>query len=398
MTKAIRTAIGVLVILALSGLAWLAFQPTQRPQARARLEAPQARSDLSGFARALAPRSFTFPADHGPHPNYQTEWWYYTGNVQDQLGRAFGYQFTIFRRALTAEPITRASSLATNQLYFAHFALTDINGQQHVAGEKFSRGAGGLAGACARGSDTPCPDGISFHAFIEDWSVIALDEIGDVVRIRAAHENHQLDLTLRSIKPIVLHGDRGHSPKSSEPGNASFYYSFTRLQTEGQLRFDGTSFAVSGLSWMDHEWSTSALGANAVGWDWFSIQLDDQRELMLFQIRNADGTLEPASTATFVEANGQTIHLTGNDFRLEPQAHWRSPHSGGEYPVRWRIHIPSRQIDLTVEARAADQEMNVSIVYWEGAISVSGAIQGRPVRGHGYLEMTGYAESINGRF
>lgn len=398
MMKTLRAAAGGLVVLALGALAWLALQPAQRTPVSARIDSLPADPDIGSFARALEPRPFMFPADHGPHPEYQTEWWYYTGNLQDAQGRAFGYQFTIFRRALTAELVTRASSLASNQVYFAHFALTDINARRHVAAEKFSRGAGGLAGACARGAALPCEDDTAFRAFIENWSVIALDDEGSHVRIRAAHDTHQIDLTLRAIKPVVLHGDRGHSPKSTEPGNASFYYSFTRMQTQGELVFDGNTFAVTGSSWMDHEWSTSALGEKALGWDWFSIQLDDQRELMLFQIRNADGSLEPASSGTLIDAASRTTRLTPADFTLTPEARWRSPVSGGEYPVRWRIRIPARDIDLTVEARAPEQEMNVSIIYWEGAISVSGTIQGQPVRGQGYLEMTGYAQSINGRF
>ncbi len=396
--KTVRIVMSLAGAVALAALAALALQPGQRPLASARIEVAQADLGLSGYARAFEPRPFVFPADHGPHPEYQTEWWYYTGNLQDAAGRQFGYQFTIFRRALTAEPITRASSLASNQLYFAHFALTDINAQQHTAAEKFSRGAGGLAGACARDAAISCNDDASFRAFIEDWSVTALDDAGNTVRILARHANHRLDLTLRAVKPAVLHGDRGHSPKGTQPGNASFYYSFTRMQTEGEVSFDGNKFSVTGLSWMDHEWSTSALGENALGWDWFSIQLDDQRELMLFQIRNADGSLEPASSGTLIDAAGQTTRLTLADFTLEPQTVWRSPTSGGEYPQRWRIRIPTHEIDLTVEARTPAQEMNVSIVYWEGAIQVSGTIQGQPVRGQGYLEMTGYAQSINGKF
>jgi len=396
--KSVRIAAVLAGAVALAMLAWLALQPAQRPLASARIDSAPIATDIGNFARAFEPRPFVFPADHGPHPEFQTEWWYYTGNLQDAAGRQFGYQFTIFRRALTAEAMSRASSLASNQLYFAHFALTDINARQHVAAEKFSRGAGGLAGACARGAAIPCNDDASFHAFIEDWSVTALDDQGNTMRIIARHDNHHVELTLRAIKPVVLHGDRGHSPKGAEPGNASFYYSFTRMETEGDVVFDGTRFAVAGSSWMDHEWSTSALGGNALGWDWFSIQLDDQRELMLFQIRNADGSLEPASSGTLIDAAGQTTRLTLADFTLEAQDRWRSPVSGGEYPVRWFIRIPAQQIELTVEARAPEQEMNVSIVYWEGAIRVTGTAGGRAVSGQGYLEMTGYAQSINGKF
>ncbi|MGQ9903035.1 MAG: lipocalin-like domain-containing protein [Anaerolineae bacterium] len=394
-TRIAVSAVGA-VILAL--LVWLAIQPPQRPQASARIDSLPVNPTIDGFARAFEPRPFVFPADHGPHPEYQTEWWYYTGNLQDASGRQFGYQFTIFRRALTAEPITRVSSLASNQLYFAHFALTDIGARRHIAAEKFSRGAGGLAGACAHGSAIACDDSPSFRAFIENWSVTALDDEGNAFRILARDKDHHIDLTLRAVKAVVLHGDRGHSPKGLEPGNASFYYSFTRLETEGKVVLDANEFSVTGLSWMDHEWSTSALGENALGWDWFSIQLDDQRELMLFQIRNSDGSLEPASSGTLIDADGKTIPLTLADFTLEARDTWRSPVSGGEYPVRWIIRIPEQDIELTVEARAPEQEMNVSIVYWEGAIRVTGTAGGQAISGQGYLEMTGYAQSIKGKF
>ena len=400
MTRIARTLAAAAGIVALGGLAWLALQPVQRPESRASVSGLQSDADTSRYARAYEPRSFRFPDDHSPHPQFQTEWWYYTGNVQDAGGRQYGYQFTIFRRALTPDPVTRTSSLASTQLYFAHFALTDVAGNQHVEAEKFSRGAGGLAGACAAGSATPCEDETSFRAFIENWSVTALDAAGDQVRIVAHHEDRSLDLTLRSLKPAVAHGDRGLSAKSLEPGNASYYYSFTRMHTHGRLAIGGAEFEVTGASWMDHEWSTSALGAGALGWDWFSIQLDDQRELMLFQIRNAGGSLEPASSATWVEADGTTTPLAVSDFSLEPDPsrRWRSPATGAEYPLRWRVRIPSRDLDLTVEARLPDQEMNLTTVYWEGTISVSGTAHGRPVSGQGYLEMTGYAQSINGKF
>ncbi|MGQ9814501.1 MAG: lipocalin-like domain-containing protein, partial [Candidatus Roseilinea sp.] len=200
-TRIAVSAVGA-VILAL--LVWLAIQPPQRPQASARIDSLPVNPTIDGFARAFEPRPFVFPADHGPHPEYQTEWWYYTGNLQDASGRQFGYQFTIFRQALTAEPITRVSSLASNQLYFAHFALTDIGARRHIAAEKFSRGAGGLAGACAHGSAIACDDSPSFRAFIENWSVTALDDEGNAFRILARDKDHHIDLTLRAVKAVVL--------------------------------------------------------------------------------------------------------------------------------------------------------------------------------------------------
>jgi predicted secreted hydrolase len=398
--RCLKFILAILFAAALMALAWLAFQPAAPGEARAALGGLRANLDIRGYARAFEPRPFVFPADHGPHPEYQTEWWYYTGNLQDAAGRHFGYQLTFFRRALTPTVGTapRASRLAATQLYFAHFGLTDTAAQRHAGFERFSRGAGGLAGACAQGSSAPCGDGAAFRAFLEDWSVSALDTSGDRVRLVARNGDHALDLALSAAKEPAAHGDRGLSPKSLEPGNASHYYSFTRLEASGRVTTPSGAYDVTGESWMDHEWSTSALGAGAQGWDWFSIQLDDRRELMFFQIRNADGSLEPASSGTLIEPDGTTVQLSAEAVEIEALDRWRSPVTGGEYPARWRVAIPSQQIDLELEARLPDQEMRVSIVYWEGAVAVRGTVKGESVAGHGYVEMTGYAQSINGKF
>ncbi len=355
--KGIKGVAGAAVLLAVSALGWLALRPAETPQARASISGLKADENTDRYTRAFQPRTFLFPADHGPHPDYQTEWWYYTGNVQDAAGRPFGYQLTFFRRALTPPPAagfaftpTRTSRLATNQLYFAHLGVTDTDAGKHVEAERFSRGSGGLAGACAAGSAIPCEDGEVHQAFLLDWSAVSVDEQGDAVRLTARDGAYGLDLTLRPSKPAVAHGERGLSPKSLEPGNASYYYSSTRLETTGRITTEQGVFDVTGLSWMDHEWSTSALGPNAVGWDWFSIQLDDQRELMYFQVRNADGTLEPASAGTLVEPDGRGIPLAKDDVLIEVLESWSSPKSGGEYPVKWRVSVPSHDISLDLEA------------------------------------------------
>ena len=345
-------------------------------------------ADVAGFERAFEPRDFTLPTDHGPHVEYQTEWWYYTGNLRTVDGRLAAYQLTFFRRGLTPGLISRASGLATNQIYFAHFAMTDVDGNEHTAAERFSRGAAGLAGA----------SGAPFEVWLEDWRAEALNADGSAVRLVARNEDLALDLTLRAVKPIVAHGQAGLSPKSQEPGNASYYLSYTRMATTGSITLGGQPEEVQGESWFDHEWSTSALGAGAIGWDWFSLQLDDGRELMFFQIRREDGSLEPASSGTMVEADGSTRPLSAADVQIDVLDTWRSPASGGEYPSRWRVRIPAAQIDVTVEPLIADQEMDVSFVYWEGAVQVTGQSGGQPVGGQGFVEMTGYVTSIAGQF
>jgi predicted secreted hydrolase len=340
------------------------------------------------FAQAISPREFTLPLDHGPHLEFQTEWWYFTGNLDDQEGRHFGYQLTFFRRGLSPVMPMRDSDFATNQIYFAHFALTDVEGNVHLNAERFSRGAADLAGA----------SGEPFRVWLESWDLESLAQDGSQLRIRADDGDLNLDLRLTALKPLVPHGEGGLSPKSQEPGNASYYLSYTRLETTGLLRIDGDEVAVNGLSWFDHEWSTSALGENAQGWDWFGLQLSDGRDLMLAMIRNVDGSINPVSGGTLIEADGTTRTLIADDFHVQALDHWRSPHSDADYPSSWRITIPSADIELAIEPWIEDQEMLTSFVYWEGAVHIVGSSQGTSITGNGYVELTGYAESFQGVF
>jgi predicted secreted hydrolase len=346
--------------------------------------------DASDFARAEGPRPFNFPADHGPHPDFQTEWWYYTGNLATDDGRRFGYQLTFFRRALNPPPERqeRASDWATEQIYMAHFALTDVEANQHHGFERFSRGAAGLAGA----SSPP------YRVWLEDWRVEQEGDAPHIIHMEAAQEEVVIDLQLVDRKGPILQGDRGYSQKGPDPGNASYYYSQTRLETSGTVQVGEKAFAVEGWSWMDHEYSTSALGPNQVGWDWFALQLDDGTELMVFQIRRADGGVDPLSSGSLIEANGDTRRLELEDFAIAVDDTWRSPYSDATYPSRWTIEVPSADLTLAIQPFIADQEMNVSYAYWEGAVSVEGQRARNPVTGQGYIEMTGYADSMQGQF
>jgi predicted secreted hydrolase len=380
--------ISALVLLA--GLAVAAFWYWTRPPV---VEAPPltlgGTGDATGFSRALEPRPFSFPRDHGPHLDYQTEWWYYTGNLDTADGQHVGFQLTFFRRGLSPRAPERASAFGTNQIYFAHFAVTDVSGNRHQSFERFSRGAAGLAGA----------SGDPYRVWLDDWQVEALDVTGDQVRLRAAQGGLALDLTLTATKPIVAHGDAGLSPKSGTAGNASYYLSFTRLATTGTVTLgNAAAQPVTGESWFDHEWSTSALGAGAIGWDWFSLQLGDGQELMYFQIRQSDGSLEPVSGGTLVAADGTIRHLAATEVQIEVLNTWRSPASGANYPSGWRITIPSAALDLRVTPWIQAQEMQVSFVYWEGAVRLAGTSQGAAVTGNGFIELTGYAASIAGQF
>ena len=376
-----KRTVWILVALALGVLSIAILRAQQPPTISAQVVGLRTTDSAAGFARADHVRQFTFPQDHGPHPDFQTEWWYYTGNLDAADGHHFGYQLTFFRRAITPTVTTRASDWATNQIYFAHLAITDVKNNSHWATERFSRGAAGLAGA----------SGEPYHVWLENWNVTSLNADGSDVQLHADDSGHAVTLALKSEKPIVLHGDQGLSQKSSGVGNASYYYSFTRLATDGTITVNGQTVAVKGLSWMDHEFSTTVLGKDAVGWDWFSIQLSDQREVMYFQIRQKDGSIEPMSGGTLVEPDGSSHALTREQVNVQVLNTWTSPESGGVYPSRWRVSIPSANIQLTLKPYVADQEMRVSIVYWEGAVEITGTSNGAPVTGSGYVEMTGYA-------
>ncbi|HET9210122.1 MAG TPA: lipocalin-like domain-containing protein [Thermoanaerobaculia bacterium] len=336
-------------------------------------------SSDQGYAKALAPRDFHFPADHGPHPEFRTEWWYYTGNLATAAGRRFGFQLTFFRSALAPAAPERASAWATRQAWLAHFTVSDVEGKRFHSFERWSRGAVGLAGA----------QGEPFRVWVKDWTAEGAPVFP--MRLRAAEGETAVDLLLQEGKPPVLQGERGLSRKGAEPGDASYYYSLTRMPTAGTVRVDGESFPVTGASWMDREWSTSSLDKNQVGWDWLALQLSDGWDAMLYRLRRADGAADPASSGTLIAPDGSSRPLRLADFELEGAGEWRSPRSGARYPARWRVRVPGEELDLDVRPLLADQELDVSFRYWEGAVGISGTHHGRPVRGRGYVELTGYS-------
>ncbi|MBN1955936.1 MAG: carotenoid 1,2-hydratase [Anaerolineae bacterium] len=379
------TALAIVTVVSLLGIGWAALGERGGRSLQARLATipePGAGS-AAGFARAEGPRAFDFPADHGPHLDFQTEWWYYTGNLEAADGRHFGYQLTFFRRGLVppGERQQRPSSWATEQVYMAHFAITDVAGQEHCFFERFSRGAAGLAGA----------EAAPYRVWLENWRVTTAAD--GVYYLQASQDGWALELQLVDRKGPLLQGEDGYSRKGADPGNASYYISQTRLETTGAVTVGGTTYLVDGSSWMDHEFSTSALAADQVGWDWFALQLDDGRELMLFHIRTVGGDIAPYASGTLVETDGSLVRLGEADFSLVVQETWRSPHSGAVYPARWTVTVPAAGLALDVAPYVADQELVVSFVYWEGAVQVGGT-----VAGSGYVELTGYAGSMAGQF
>ena len=335
-----------------------------------------------GFARATAPRDFRFPDDHGPHPEFRHEWWYFTGNLRAPGGRRFGYQLTFFRFALSPDAADRGSRWATNQAYMAHFAVTDAQGNRFRFFERTGRGALGIAGATAR----------PFRVWLDDWSAEGADASTLPIRLRAAEGGTSVDLVLDSAGPIVLQGDRGLSRKGAAPGNASYYYSMTRLATRGNVLVEDTSLPVEGSSWLDREWGTSSLEKGQSGWDWFALQLSDGRDLMFYRLRRGDGGADPFSAGTLVLPDGSFRPLSPDDVRVEILEHWRSPESGARYPSRWRLRLPTEGLELEVVPRVADQELRTAVRYWEGAVGVRGTARGKPVEGDGYVELTGYGE------
>jgi len=375
----------------------------------AQAQVAQAEVDLSGYAQAIEPWAWQFPRDYGAHPDFQTEWWYYTGNLQTEAGRRFGYQFTIFRRAITPADLSTGSEWRTGQVYMAHFTLSDIEGQRFFHDERYSRGGADLAGAQPVYGEPDTYD-LPYRVWLEDWQVMGQNEASTLVTMQAQSvyggetTPFAIDLTLEQIKPPALQGDDGLSPKSDEPGNASYYYSLSRLLTDGTIRIGDETFSVRGNTWMDHEYSTSALGGGALGWDWFGLILDGDdyadHELMIGQIRLTDGGKEPAFGGMMVYPDGSTRYLPASAFTIEDSATWESPHTGAIYPAGWTITIDAAALDraddftINVTPLQPDQELHSGdIAYWEGAVSVSGTASG-----YGYAELTGYVDTMTGRF
>lgn len=331
------------------------------------------------FERASAPREFVFPLDHGPHPTFQTEWWYFTGTLADASGGEYGYQLTFFRRALAPEAPRLDSNWASHEFYMAHFTLSAAKGQRFEARERFERGALGLAGARSE----------PWSVWLRDWRVEGDLDGGDV-RLVARDGDLALDLTLRATRPVLLQGERGLSRKGAEPGNASFYYSIPRLDSRGTLELEGERFGVTGESWFDREWSTSALEPGQVGWDWFALRFDDGCDLMLYVMRRDDGSLDPFSSGTFAQPGAAPRMLARDDFTITPTARWTSPASGATYPSAWRITIPSLALECELEPLVSDCELAISVRYWEGAVRASGTRGGVQLSGRGFVELTGY--------
>ena len=331
--------------------------------------------------------NYEFPADHGSHAGFKTEWWYFTGNLRSDTGKEFGYQLTFFRQGVLdpSREVPKGSRFIQRDMKFAHFAVSEISANRFHHFQKVSRGAFGEAGF----------DKDLSVAWIDDWSC---QRIGlHTFRLKASGPKIQIDLQVTSSAPPVLHGENGLSQKSAGVGRASHYYSLTRMETNGTISIGEITHKVAGLTWFDHEWATNQLDSHQEGWDWFSLQCDDGSDLMLFQIRTANGGRDPFSSGTWIDADGIQRHIPNEDFELEPIDWWTSPKTNAKYPVAWKITIESLDLELRIAARFPTQELAIAPVsYWEGSVSATGSINQRPLNARGYLEMTGYAGRVVG--
>lgn len=339
------------------------------------------------YRQALPGYRYEFPRDHFNHPDFRTEWWYYTGNLRGPDGRRFGFELTFFRHAL--EPAAPDAGVwEVRDAWLAHFAVSDLDGGRFFHAERLNRQGPGLAGASFDRA----------RVWNGNWQVRwTLDAAapGGVAskRLEAVAEGFRVALDLRPLKPPVIHGTGGISRKAAGPGRASHYVSFTRLAASGAVEIEGRRYAVEGLAWMDHEFFTHQLEPGQSGWDWFSLQFDDGAELMLFRIRRKDGSADPFSSGTYIDRGGRARHLTAADFALMPGKTWTSAATGGVYPVAWTVRVPGLAIDVSLATRLPGQELvgkaRGSPAYWEGAVEIGGSRGGV-----GYLEMTGYAGAV----
>jgi predicted secreted hydrolase len=350
-------------------------------------------AEPTGYLSVTGPCNLDFPGDHGPHPGYRTEWWYYTGNLQAETGEKYGFQLTFFRSQISPSDERQkwpqpTSAWRTQQVYLAHSAISNITGKQHLQAELISRGALNMAGAKQIEDTTTL--------FLKNWSA----DIGpDQHLLTVNSDGFSYELALTPEKLPVLHGIAGYSLKGSTAERASCYYSFTRLNAQGKLSIGENIVAVKGSAWMDHEYSTALLEPGLQGWDWFSLQLSDKTEVMAFVLRKEKGGIGPASSATVIGNQGQNRHISNDEFVVTVRNTWKSPHTKAVYPAGWRLQIFPYALDLTITPNLADQEMQSSlstgVIYWEGSVSIEGTRAGQPIVGQGYVELTGYAQPFD---
>ncbi len=358
-------------------------------------------AEIHSYRKALPGYQYRFPNDHASHPAFKTEWWYYTGHLQGDNGAQYGYELTFFRVGTGITPV-KNSQWSLDTVYLAHFAVSDIRGQQFYSKEIWGRP--GLKRAGARVD--------RYEVWNHQWHVRQLKD--GSMEIQAQMPEASLQLMLKSQKPPIIHGRDGVSQKADCVGCASHYYSMTRMDTVGTLRLKGEADqSVKGITWMDHEFGSNQLTSAQTGWDWFSVQLDNNQELMLYQLRQKQGPfkqeqIDPNSSGTFINASGKAVHLSRDDFRIRVLKHWKSAKTQANYPSQWRVDIPKLALTLDIKPLLEDQELSFDRgtqavgrpAYWEGACRVQGKYlnAGKALTGKAYVELTGYARPLNGAF
>ena len=344
-------------------------------------------AESSIFSQALPGYSYQFPKAFNYHDNFRIEWWYYTGNLEEvETARPFGYQLTFFRVALDKKDInSKPSKWRVGHIYFAHMTLTDIDGKQFYYFERINRKGIGNAGA----------DSDRLMVWNEDW---LLEGKNKLYQLKAVESGTGIELKLAPEKKLVIHGNNGVSKKGSEKGNASHYFSYTRMKTSGQVFIKGKAYKVLGTSWMDREYSSNQLNDELAGWDWFSLKLDDQTELMLYLLRRKTGGVDSFSSGTLISADGSSRHIKHEEFVVRSLSQWTSKKSGITYPSGWELELRDFGIQLTLSSDLQDQELynlrSISASYWEGSVSAEGTINGDPVKGKGYVELVGYGKAL----
>jgi predicted secreted hydrolase len=383
MFKRFITAIGLRIILAIILLSFYCSPAWARTTVKWADAPPES---TANFSKATKPGQIQFPRDLGAHPDFKSEWWYYTGNLQTAEGREFGLELTFFRQAIEPQAVASKgeSNWRSNQIYSAHFAISDIADRQFYFQDRFSRDAVKLAGASSQ----------PYRIWLEDWSATAGDN--NTVRLQAALPEGAIDLTVQQPLPPVLQGDRGLSIKGNGEGNASYYYSIVQQPTQGTIMVKGKTYNVTGITWKDHEYSTSSLDPGTIGWNWFSAQFEDGNALMLYVLRQEDGQISPRSAGTYITANGKTQSLKAEDYVVTPLETWKSPNTKANYPIHWNVSIPKLDLTFQVNALMPNQELNTATAkYWEGAVKYEGQQGDRPITGRGYVELTGYADRLD---
>lgn len=335
------------------------------------------------FEPALPGYQYSFPRDHFNHPSYQTEWWYFTGNLDTRDGRRFGFELTFFRQALQPDAPQSPSRWATRDVYLAHLAFSDVQKQRFYHYERLNRPGPGIAGV----------DGQQQRYWNGNWQVAWS---GERQHLQAVAESFTLSLDLTPAKPLTIHGRNGVSQKEPGAGKASHYTSYTRLNTTGSIILNGQPFQVTGTSWMDHEFFTHELDRTLAGWDWFSIQLNNGDDLMLYRLRSRDGAPTGLSSGTYIPKAGPVRTLDASDFVLTPGRTWHSAATNADYPLNWILRIPSLSLALDVTTPLQPQELvtrkKIGPSYWEGLVDYRGSLGSAPITGRGYLEMTGYSK------